>query len=36
MFKEEDALAQGPSKITEGASKNLKDYDCWDTDLKPQ
>lgn len=20
----------------EGASRNLKDYDCWENDLKPQ
>ena len=29
-------LLQADSKNKEGASKNLKDYDCWDTDLTPQ
>ena len=23
-------------KTKEGASKNLKDYDCWENDLKPE
>lgn len=30
-----DELLQNNSKIKEGASKNLKDYDCWDNDLTP-
>lgn len=29
-------LVQTNSKINEGASKNLKDYDCWENDLKPE
>lgn len=31
-----DELMQASSKPKEGASKNLKDYDCWDNDLEPQ
>jgi len=27
--KELSELIQTGSKVTEGASKNLKDYDCW-------
>lgn len=27
---------QNNSKIKEGASKNLKDYDCWDNDRTPE
>lgn len=30
-----DELLQNNSKVKEGASKNLKDYDCWDNDLTP-
>jgi hypothetical protein len=30
-----DELLQNGSKIKEGASKILKDYDCWDSDLTP-
>ena len=32
-FKEMDDLLQTGTKIKEGASKNLKDYDCWYNDL---
>ena len=27
---------QGSIKTKDGASKNLKDYDCWENDLKPE
>ena len=29
-------LLQTGSKVKEGASKNLKDYDCWENDLTPE
>jgi hypothetical protein len=29
-------LLQSGSKINEGASKNLKDYDCWENDFTPE
>lgn len=30
------SLLQNTSQVKEGASKNLKDYDCWDNDLQPE
>jgi hypothetical protein len=31
-----EELLNTNNKVKEGASKNLKDYDCWDSDLTPQ
>jgi len=35
-FRDMDELLQTGTKVKEGASKNLKDYDCWDNDLAPE